>query len=177
MLEYLLRLRIFGLWTLRSITTRKLMSTVSTKLQANYWGKRSRTYWNPSYYYFPTILFSRITADVAYFMNVLSRFENVKVNFGWKLLMKRSCKLNAVGMLPVGFGNAVVCEKEIVVNTVRRVGGGARRVRTNSLWKSIMEDWKHKLLRPVNFQLLANTGGMENKLRALQLLNYPARRR
>ena len=29
----------------------------------------------------------------------------------------------------------------------------------------------------VNFQLLANTGGMENKLRALQLLNYPARRR
>ena len=28
----------------------------------------------------------------------------------------------------------------------------------------------------VNFQLLANTGGMENKLRALQLLNYPARR-
>ena len=28
----------------------------------------------------------------------------------------------------------------------RRVGGGVRRVRTNSLWKSIMEDWKHKLL-------------------------------
>ena len=29
----------------------------------------------------------------------------------------------------------------------------------------------------VDFQLLANTGGMENKLRALQVLNYPARRR
>ena len=29
----------------------------------------------------------------------------------------------------------------------------------------------------VHFQLLGNTGGMENKLRALQLLNYPARKR
>ena len=29
----------------------------------------------------------------------------------------------------------------------------------------------------VDFQLLANSGGMENKLRVLQLLNYPARKR
>ena len=29
----------------------------------------------------------------------------------------------------------------------------------------------------VDFRLLGNTGGMENKLRALQLLNYPARKR
>ena len=29
----------------------------------------------------------------------------------------------------------------------------------------------------VDFQLLANSGGMENKLWVLQLLNYPARKR
>ena len=29
----------------------------------------------------------------------------------------------------------------------------------------------------VDFQLLANSGGMENKLRVLQLLNCPARKR
>ena len=29
----------------------------------------------------------------------------------------------------------------------------------------------------VDFQLLGNTGEMENKLRELQLLNYPARKR
>ena len=32
-------------------------------------------------------------------------------------------------------------------------------------------------IQTVDFQLLANTGEMENKLRALQVLNYPARRR
>ena len=29
----------------------------------------------------------------------------------------------------------------------------------------------------IDFQLLANSGGIENKLRVLQLLNYPARKR
>ena len=56
----------------------------------------------------------------------------------------------------------------------RRVGGGGSKG-SNELPLEVNNGGLKT--QTVNFQLLANTGGMENKLRALQLLNYPPRRR
>ena len=49
----------------------------------------------------------------------------------------------------------------LLVRSRRVGGGGVRGVQTNPLWKSIMENRK---TQTVDFQLLANSERMENKL-------------
>ena len=59
----------------------------------------------------------------------------------------------------------------------RKGGGGGGGVSKGSNEPPLEVNNGGLKTQTVDFQFLGNTGGMENKLRALQLLNYPARKR